>query len=292
MERKKEADAARIVVILDDYAGQNTSFLAQHGISLLIEVKSGQEYRRILMDTGQSGLPVLYNMELLGIQPSSIDAIVLSHCHYDHTKGLVETLKAIGKKDIPVIAHPDIFRPNYSFDSFIHNIGITRENGKEAIEAAGGVLMLTKEPFAIMPGVTTTGEVPRKRDFENQGIGTYNIEEGKIVPDEIRDDLSLIIKVAGKGIAVVSGCSHAGIVNIIDRSKEITKEDRVDVVIGGFHLIKASRERIEKTAAAFVDLDIHEIIAGHCTGMAALCEFSKTLGDRFKQLHVGTIVDL
>jgi len=288
----KETEAARIVTVLEDYAGYETSFLAQHGISLLVEVQNGSGCHRILMDTGQSALPILHNLKILGIEPSSIDAVVLSHCHYDHTAGLAETLEAIGKKGLPVIAHPGIFRPNYIFDPVIRNIGITRENGREAIEAAGGELVLVDEPFEVAPGVVATGEVPRRRDFEKQGIGTYNIEGGKVIPDEIRDDLSLAVNVAGKGLAVVSGCSHAGIINIIDWSKEITGENRVEVVIGGFHLIEASQERIEKTAAALVEMDVKKIVTGHCTGLPALCEFRKVLGERFEQLHAGTVIEL
>ncbi len=292
MKITKGADRARIIAVLDDYAGYETSFLAQHGISFLLEIQSGRYFWRILMDVGQSASPILHNLDILEFSPSSIDAVVLSHCHYDHSVGLTEVLKAIGKKSIPVIAHPAIFRPNYTFDPFIRRIGITLENGKEAIEAAGGELVLIDEPVEIAPGVMTTGEVPRKRDFEEQGIGTYNIEGGKILPDEIRDDLSLAVKVAGKGLAVISGCSHAGIINIIDRSKEIAGEEHVDVVIGGFHLIEASQERIEKTVVAFDELGVGKVIAGHCTGLAALCEFRRILGDRFEQLHVGTIVEL
>lgn len=292
MQFKGELDSVKIVTVLDDYAGYETSFLAQHGIAMLVEACTNGVCKRILMDTGQSALPILHNMKLLDIDPASIDAVVLSHCHYDHTEGLVDTLKAIGRKNIPVIAHPGIFRPNYIFKPFIRNIGVMKENGREAIEAAGGMLVLSDEPFEIMPGVIVTGEVPRKRDFEKQGIGTWNLDDGKFTPDEILDDLSLAVKVKGKGLAVISGCSHAGIVNIIDWSKGLTAESRVDLVIGGFHLIEASTERVEKTAQALKNLDVGRVITGHCTGLAALCEFSRALGDRFEQLHVGKMVQL
>lgn len=285
---KEEVDSVRVIAVLDDYAGYETSFLAQHGIAIVTEACSGGVCRRILMDAGQSALPILHNMKLLDIDPASIDAVVLSHCHYDHTEGLVDTLKAIGRKNIPVIAHPGIFRPNYIFNPFIRNIGVMKENGRKAIEDAGGLLVLVDEPFEIMPGVIATGVVPRKRDFEKQGIGTYNIEDGKVSPDEIIDDLSLAVKVKGKGLAIISGCSHAGIINIIEWSREISMEPKVGVVIGGFHLIEASQDRIEKTAQALKTLNVGRVITGHCTGLAALCEFSRVLGDRFEHLHVGT----
>lgn len=292
MQFRGELDSARVITVLDDYAGYETSFLAQHGIAILLEAHSGGLCKRVLLDAGQSALPILHNLELLDIDPCSIDAVVISHCHYDHTEGLVDVLKAIGREGVPVVAHTTMFRPNYIFNPFIRNIGVTGKNGPAAIEEAGGLLVLADEPFEIMPGVIVTGEVPRRRAFEKQGIGTYNVEEGRIVPDEIRDDLSLAVKVKGKGLAVISGCSHAGIINIIDWSREIAAEPRVDLAIGGFHLIEASTERIRETALALKELDVGKVVTGHCTGLAALCEFSKVLGDRFEQLHVGTTIEL
>jgi 7,8-dihydropterin-6-yl-methyl-4-(beta-D-ribofuranosyl)aminobenzene 5'-phosphate synthase len=285
-----EVDSVRIITLLDDYAGFETSFYAQHGLALLLEVCSGGKCRRILLDAGQDAAPILHNMEILGIGPGSIDAVFLSHCHYDHTGGLVGVLSAIGR-EIPVIAHPAVFRDNYTFKPFLRNIGVTLENSQEAVKAAGGQLFLTGEPFAIMPGVFSTGEVPRRIDFEDQGIGTYNLEDGHITPDSLRDDMSLVVNVTGRGLVILSGCGHAGIINIVNHAREITGIQKVAVVMGGFHLIGASEERIRKTAAAF-DRDIGRVIPGHCTGLAAYSEFSRTLGDRFDSLHVGKIVSV
>ena len=286
-----QIESLRIITLLDDYAGYETPFYAQHGISLLLEACSGKVSKRILLDVGQSGKPILHNMKLLDVDPGSIDTVFLSHCHYDHTRGLVEMLKAIDK-DIPVIGHPDIFRPNYIFDPFIRNIGITEENGIEKIKTAGGQLFLTAEPFEIMPGVLSTGEVPRRVDFEKQGIGTYNLENGHISGDSIMDDLSIVVNVSGRGLVVLVGCSHAGIINIINHAKEITGIEKIEGVIGGFHLIEASGERIQKTAAALKEMDIGWVIPGHCTGLMACAEIAKTMGDRFDLLHTGTTVSI
>jgi len=144
-----QVESVKIITLLDDYAGYETPFYAQHGISLLMEVCSGGVCKRILLDVGQSGTPILHNMGLLDVNPNFIDTIFLSHCHYDHTQGLAEILGAIDK-NIPVIGHPSIFRGNYIFDPFVRNIGITEENGSEAIKAAGGQLFLTGETFEIM----------------------------------------------------------------------------------------------------------------------------------------------
>ncbi|NMB41824.1 MAG: MBL fold metallo-hydrolase [Firmicutes bacterium] len=287
-----QVDSVRVVTLLDDYAGYETSFYAQHGIALLAEVSAQGSCRRILLDVGQAATPILHNMALLGLDPSSIDAIFLSHCHYDHTEGLVDMLKAIGKELLPVIAHPDIFRGNYIFDPFIRNIGITHKNGVEAIEAAGGHLVLADQAFEIMPGVLSTGEVKRKTDFECQGIGTYNLVDGVISGDTILDDISIVINVKDSGLVVLSGCSHAGIINIVNHSKEITGVDEVELVMGGFHLIEATDERISKTAQAFQKLNVNTVVAGHCTGLKACAELARALGDKFTLLQCGTTLTI
>lgn len=286
-----EVQSVKVITLLDDYAGYETPFYAQHGISLLIDICSGEIHKKILLDVGQGSKPILYNMDILGIEPSSVDALFLSHCHYDHTQGLAKMLDAIGKK-IPIIAHPDIFRDNYIFSPFIRNIGVTEEDGVEAIKAAGGQLFLTGEAFEIMPGVLSTGEVERLVDFEKQGIGTYNLIDGHISGDRIIDDLSVVVNVKGRGLVIAVGCSHAGIINIINHAKKITGVEKVAAVIGGFHLIEASTERIEKTAHALKEMDIDLVVPGHCTGLTASAEIARVLKERFDQLHVGKIIDI
>ncbi|MGI6615220.1 MAG: MBL fold metallo-hydrolase [Dethiobacteria bacterium] len=287
-----EVDSVRVTTLLDDYAGYETPFYAQHGIALLVEISSGGLCKRILLDVGQSAVPILHNMEILGLDPGSIDAIFLSHCHYDHTEGLVDMLKAVDRESVPVIAHTDIFRENYIFDPFIRNIGITAKNGIEAIKAAGGQMVLTKEAFEIAPGVLSTGVVPRRQDFEKQGIGTYNLVDGAISGDKIEDDLSIVVNVKDVGLVVLVGCSHAGIVNIVTHAKELTGIDRVEAVMGGFHLIEAPAERIARTAEALKEMEINRVVAGHCTGLKACAELGRVLGDRFQLLHSGKILNV
>ena len=289
--KNKEVEYINITTLMDDYAGYETSFYAQHGISLLIDIYSNQVYKRILLDVSQEGKPILRNMDIMGIKPESIDAIFLTHCHYDHTKGLVEMLKAIGK-EIPVIGHPGIFRDNYVLDPFLKNIGITEENGIKAIKEAGGQLFLTKDTFEIMPGVFSTGEVENSTNFETRGISAYNLEDGHLKADNMIDDLSIVVNVKDKGLVIITGCSHAGIINIIKHARKITGIEKIAAVIGGFHLIEAADERIEKTVDALDRMDIDLVVPGHCTGLKASAEIAKRLGNRFSQLHVGKTIDI
>ena len=284
-------DSVRVTALLDNYANHEKSFYAQHGIAILIEVSYGELCRKILLDVGQSAEPILHNMKLLNIDPSSIDAIFLSHCHYDHTGGLNEMLSAVGKDTVPVIAHPDIFRDNYVFDPFIRSVGITAKNRTEAIEAVGGHLVLTKEAFEILPGVLSTGEVPSRTNFEKRGIGTFNLVGGLISCDYLEDDMSVIVNVKDVGLVVIVGCSHAGIINILTHSKDITEIDKLEAVVGGFHLIGASDEQIAKTVRYFKDANI-TAVAGHCTGFKACSVLYQELQDNFQLLYSGKILSI
>jgi 7,8-dihydropterin-6-yl-methyl-4-(beta-D-ribofuranosyl)aminobenzene 5'-phosphate synthase len=287
MPKIGEVEGIEIVTLVEDYAGYETSFLAQHGISILLDVKSAGVRKRILMDVSQSSKPILHNMNILGIDPTNIDMIFLSHCHYDHTKGLVGMLQAIQRENTPIIAHPTIFRPNYITKPYLRHIGITEENNEKRIEENGGCLVLAGEPFELLPGVISTGEVERVTDFEEARIGAYNIEDGKLVEDQILDDMSLIVNVKGKGLVIVTGCGHAGIINIIRHSIKVTGVSKIEGLIGGFHLIEASEERIEKTVEALSKVGLSWVFSGHCTGFAANKRMSTVLGDKFNLLHAG-----
>lgn len=283
-------DKLQIVTLMDDYSGRGTHFIAQHGISFLLRIYKEDMIRNILFDTGQSSEAIINNMELLGIAPKCIDMIYLSHCHWDHTKGLTGILKEINK-DIPIIAHPDIFRLNYKFNPDLNQIGITAENSKEVIEKNGGQLVLVDKPFEIMPGVVSTGEIERVTSFENTEIGSYNLKNGELFLDQILDDMSIIINVKDKGIVIVTGCSHAGIINIIKHSIKIAGVKNVWGVIGGLHLVDSSEEQISLVASELSKLNIERIVAGHCTGLPALCTLLTKLGNKFSHLHVGKIIE-
>lgn len=286
-----EVEQLKIFTLLDDYSGYESPFLAHHGISLLLEIVSGDVNKRILLDVGQSADPILYNAKLLGIDCNNIDEIFISHCHYDHTAGLVGILKEIDK-EIPVIAHPTIFRENYIFKPYLRNIGVTKENGREAIINNGGQLVLLDEPFHFMEGVISTGEIERAFDFEGHNIGTYNIEDGKVIPDKLIDDLSIVINIKDKGLFIVSGCSHAGIVNIINHAIKITGINKVYGLIGGLHLIEATDDRINKTVEALRKMDLQLVVAGHCTGLNALSKLSSVFKERFELLHSGKVIEI
>jgi 7,8-dihydropterin-6-yl-methyl-4-(beta-D-ribofuranosyl)aminobenzene 5'-phosphate synthase len=292
MIMKAELSSLKISVLAEDSVAYESPYLGQHGISFLLTAQRDGIERNILVDVAQNPDALLENMKKLGVSASCIDAIGLTHCHYDHTQGLGRILKEIGKKDLPVIAHPDIFRLNFITDPYLRHVGVMKGDSREDIEAAGGSLFLTRDPLELMPGLITTGEVERVTDFEEVGIALYTLEGNKVKSDSMRDDISLVAHIKGKGLVIITGCSHAGIVNIVKQAIALTETEKVHGIIGGFHLIDAPVERMQKTAQALKEFNPDWVYAGHCTGFKAQVELFQILKDRFSPLHTGIIVEI
>lgn len=282
-----ELNSLKITVLTEDSVLYESHYLGQHGVSFLLEGARGSDVMRILVDVGQNSQALLSNMKLMNISPSIIDAIVLTHCHYDHTQGVARMLKEIGRKDIQVIAHRDIFRLNFVTEPYLRHVGIMPGDSREEIEKAGGSLLLTKDPVKLMPGITTTGEVKRQTDFEQVGIALKTIEGGEVVDDQMLDDISVVANVNGKGLVIVTGCSHAGIVNIARHAMELTGCEKIEGIIGGLHLVDASDVRIKRTGEELAKLNPEWICVGHCTGFKAQVELYLTFGEMFSPLQTG-----
>ena len=282
-----ELNSLKITVLTEDSVLYESHYLGQHGVSFLLEGAKGSDVMRILVDVGQNSQALLSNMKLMNISPSIIDAIVLTHCHYDHTQGVAKMLKEIGRRDIQVIAHRDIFRLNFVTEPYLRHVGIMPGDSREEIEKAGGSLLLTKDPVKLMSGITTTGEVKRQTDFEQVGIALKTIEGGEVVDDQMLDDISVVANVNGKGLVIVTGCSHAGIVNIARHAMELTGCEKIEGIIGGLHLVDASDVRIKRTSEELAKLNPKWICVGHCTGFKAQVELYLAFGERFSPLQTG-----
>jgi len=282
-----ELDSLKITVLTEDSVLYESHYLGQHGVSFLLEGVKGSDVMRIMVDVGQNSRALLNNMKLMNISPAIIDAVVLTHCHYDHTQGIARMLKEIGKKDIQVIAHRDIFRLNFVTEPYLRHVGIMPGDSREEIEKAGGSLLLTRDPVKLMSGITTTGEVKRQTDFEEVGIALKTIEGGEVVDDRMLDDISVVANVNGKGLVIVTGCSHAGIVNIARHAVELTGCEKIEGIIGGLHLVNASDVRIRKTVDELSKFNPKWICVGHCTGFKAQVELYLAFRERFSPLQTG-----
>lgn len=284
----------RVITLVEDYAGLDTHFYAQHGVCFLIEAENTFGMKRILFDVGQCAESILHNIKILNIDITNINMIFLSHCHWDHTGGLVDILKEI-RKEIPIISHPDIFRPTLKFAPgpvFNGICGISGENTINKIEEAKGKILLIKEPFSIIDGVLSTGQIEEKLDFEKELTlkGTYVIENGLLKEDDLHDEISLVLSISD-ALVIVVGCSHPGVSSIVNQAKVITGIQEVKAVIGGFHLEGASEQRIQNSVKYLKKIGVQWIFPGHCTGLRAECEFMKEFGAKFEKLYCGKIIE-
>lgn len=288
-----------VTVLAEDSVGFETPYLGQHGISLLVDAvteSDGGERKtlRVLMDVAQHPEPLLNNMRLMGVDPGSIEMIVLTHCHYDHTQGLVKIIEAIDRPGIPVVAHPDIFRPNFEMAPRLRPIGVPPSDSREKIEASGATLLAARTPIQLIPGFTTSGEIPRTTAFEGANAGLFTVRDGIVAPDPMEDDLSLYIVVEGHGIVILSGCSHAGIVNIVRHARTVcgASNDNTSIaaVMGGLHLIVADTDTIDATVQGLREESVHRVLAGHCTGFPAQTDLAREFREQFQPLHTGLVV--
>jgi len=281
-------DSLKVTVLAEDSVPYESPLLGQHGVSFWLEAERKGHVRKILVDVGQNPDALLYNINQLRIPLCETDAVVITHCHYDHTQGLAKILKAIGKRDLPVIAHPSLFRLNFITDPFFRHVGVMQGDTPDELREAGAELVPVAHPLQLMPGLVTTGEVPRVTDFEEVGISLSTVtEDGAVEKDLMKDDLALTARVRGVGAVVVTGCSHAGIINILKHT--LREGESLEAVIGGLHLVEASEERIGKTVSALGTFSPRLVAAGHCTGFRAQWALYGAFRERFAAMGSGTV---
>jgi 7,8-dihydropterin-6-yl-methyl-4-(beta-D-ribofuranosyl)aminobenzene 5'-phosphate synthase len=254
---------------------------AKHGLSILVE--TSKPNISILMDTGPSSNILLRNMEILGVRLKNIDTILLSHCHYDHTGGLLGTLKEM-KRDIPVIAHPHIFSLNFKIAPNLKYIGSSFKLLE--LKSFGGIFLLAKNSVRIADGVVTTGEIERITPYEKPQ-GFWTVENEKFIEDEMWDDQALILNLEDKGLIIVSGCAHAGIINTIKQAQKLMGIKKVHAVIGGFHLSDSKEETINATINDLTEINPSFIYPCHCTGSKAVRRFIVSFKGRCNPLRTG-----
>ncbi|UCC61661.1 MAG: MBL fold metallo-hydrolase [Anaerolineae bacterium] len=264
------------------------NFLAEHGWAALIETTAGGEKHAILLDVGLSETALLHNMSCLKMDPSAIEAVVISHGHGDHTGSVVAVVKRAGKP-LPVYVHPAAFRERWWIPPDAPRRGPWRVK-PEAWEAVGGRIVTVEAPYKVAPGCVVSGSIPRLTGFEGPPRDYYYRQDEAFHPETLPDDQAVVVAVKDKGLMIVSGCAHAGIVNTVRHAQKITGEERVWAIVGGFHLARASGERIEATIAGLKAVQPAILSPGHCTGFEALCAFARAMPDQFVRNVVGTVI--
>ena len=266
------------------------TLLAEHGLSLLVTLHREDESRTFLLDTGYSSKGVLHNMELLEIDPAGIETIVLSHGHMDHGGTLYSLLDRI-PGPVSLVVHPDAFlSPRYFALDDGRKLLFPDTLKRSELEKRNVQVLESAKPVLIAGDTAlVTGEVERTTGFE-KGLPNALLERnGAIEKDPILDDQAIVVKLKGKGLVVVSGCAHAGIVNTLRYATKLTGEEHVHAVLGGFHLSGAFFEPIiEDTIQELKKLDPHVLVPMHCTGWKAINRFSQEFPESFILNSVGS----
>jgi 7,8-dihydropterin-6-yl-methyl-4-(beta-D-ribofuranosyl)aminobenzene 5'-phosphate synthase len=310
MERKEmymmvhEADKVEVLTLQDNYidvtALDNTavvqrasplkdmqiksSILAEHGFSALVTIHSGTMTSSLLFDFGFSEDGAARNAAILGADIRSVKAMVLSHGHSDHTGGLMKLSAMLKKKrGVEFVCHPGVFmRPRYL--KFGEEIKVYfPEFNKDTVLKRGFKLVETKDPYPLLDGhALFLGEIPRVTDFEKGFPIAHREEYGQEKRDPIEDDTGIVMNVKGKGLVVLTGCAHSGIVNTVRHAVNITGVDKVYAVIGGFHLSGPFFEPIiEQTTRELKALDPLYIVPTHCTGRKAIMHIEREMPGKF-----------
>jgi len=308
----KEVDRVEILTVIDNYVDvllTNTevitrpplaktgtipvdTLLAEHGLSLLVTVYEGEEKHTMLFDMGYTKIGVPHNLDQLGVDLGEVEAMALSHGHMDHTGSLYAVLDRIPNK-IPLVLHPGAFAaPRFFGLADGRKLLFPQTLAKEDLEKRNIELIESKTP-TLLAGerIMVTGEVERITSFE-KGLPNAVLErDGKIENDPISDDQALVIHLKGKGLVVIAGCSHAGIINTIFYARKLIGIEKVHAVIGGFHLSGPYFEKIiEQTLGELKKIRPQFLSPMHCTGWKAIQKISQEFPDEFILNSVGSMI--
>ncbi|MBN1835815.1 MAG: MBL fold metallo-hydrolase [Spirochaetales bacterium] len=273
------------ITTLSENTSSGRSLLGEWGLSMLLEANG----HRLLLDTGASD-SIIRNLDTLRVDLAGLEAIVLSHGHYDHTGGLPAVLTRAGAKELPVVAHPEMWGLKYSKS---RKTGEHRYAGipfaREELERLGASFRLTSAPTWFGEDIAASGEESMSTEFEAVASNLVLRSENGFVQDPMSDDQSLYVR-TDEGLVVLLGCAHRGVVNIVRHACELMGTEQVHMVLGGTHLYGASEEQLVRTIEALKQMKVRWLGVSHCTGLKAAARLAAEFGDRFFFNNAGTVI--
>lgn len=261
---------------------------AAHGLSCLVTLRRGGETKTLLFDTGPEDRVFEQNVSRLGADLGVVEAIVLSHGHWDHGGAMLKALQIIrdsnGGRRVPYYAHPDMFRTRAMKRADGSMRVMEDVPGVEALRLHGADVVNTSEAQALFGGMAhVSGEIPRVTSFERGLPGQHrrSVDGQGWEPDElIMDERFVAAHVKGKGLVVFTACSHAGVINVLKHAKASFPDIPLYAVAGGLHLSGTNERIIGETVAAMREFGLGVIAAGHCTGWRAVTALANEFGDK------------
>ncbi len=272
--------------------GAAEQLVAEHGFSALVTVERDGDRRTVLYDAGLTPHAVARNLDVLQVPVNDMRAIVISHGHADHHGGLEGLIRRRGRSRLPLVIHPDAWRDRrVAFPSG----GELRlpPPSRHDLEAEGLEVVEERAHSLLLDGaVLVSGQIERVTEFET-GFPIHEARErGGWQPDPmIWDDQALIVNVRDLGLVIISGCSHAGVINVLLHARRLTGETRVAGLLGGLHLTGGLFEaRIEPTVEALRAARVARVLPAHCSGWKAVHAIARAMPEAFVQSAVGTTV--
>ena len=266
-------EKVKITILIDNTA--LPGYIAEHGFSLWLQTETEQ----ILFDAGSTGEALLKNARKAGLNLETIQHLVISHGHYDHTGGIPELLSLAKKAN--VYCHPDISLLRYSIrENYAKKISIPPASKTALIQLPENKLHLVTRLREIVENIELSGPIPRETTFEDTGGPFYFDKEGK-KPDLISDELVLIIKTE-KGLIILTGCAHSGLINVLNWIQQNYPKEKIHTIIGGFHLLNASEKRMQRTIEELKKIPFQQLIACHCTGKDPMKKLEKQFPKKVK----------
>lgn len=265
---------------------------ACNGLSLLLRFHFAGEVKTVLFDAGPDEYLVVENAKRLAVDLTEIQSVILSHGHFDHYGGILSVLDAIGKKNIPVYSHPELFMPR-AFDKgkvMVVSHNLTNED----IEKHGGKVIESKDPVELFSNtLLISGEVPRETEYElGSPAECRKVNNEWTKSPEVVDERVLIFNLKNKGLCIFTACGHTGVINAMRYAQKITGINDIHLVMGGFHLAPPeTADRINPTINDLVALNPKYIITGHCTGAKTQAELTAKFSDNHIPYGVGTVFD-
>lgn len=266
------------------------SILAEHGFSAMINTISGDSTRSLLFDFGFSEHGAAFNAAALDADMRRVEIMALSHGHLDHVGGIEKLVGLTGRPGIELVLHPEAFRaPRYmkiTEDFKVMFPAFTRERA----ENAGATVVEAAQPRSLLDGrVAFLSEIERTTDFEKGAPSLWYEKDGVPMQDTFEDDTGLAFVIKDKGLVVLSGCAHSGIVNTVRHARKVTGVEPVYAVMGGFHLSGPDQEPvIQPTIDALKEIDPAYVIPTHCTGREAVMRIEAAFPGRFILNMTGT----